>query len=132
FQFAEGIDQSRKTPEIDPRLRLIKDEQSAVLPRQNGSDFYSLYLASGQTGVDLTIYVILGAETYLGQDLTDPVFPHLPAGRQLEKIPHRNTFKANRLLKGITDAESCPLCYIHIGNICAIQQHTAPGDLIQS
>ena len=60
------------------------------------------------------------------------IFAEFSASGQLNNIPHRNPFKADRLLESETNTGLCPLGNIHLGDIFSIKKDTAGGGLIDA
>ena len=123
----EGLGQLGEGPQVDARLRLIKDHQPR-LAGQNRGDLNALDLAAGQGGVHLPVDIVGGAQAHPGQILAALLPGQLLAARgQGQQIPHPQALEAGRLLKAVAHPQAGPLGDVQAGDVGAIPGDGAPG-----
>ena len=119
------LDQVGEGPQVNARLRLVKDGQFCS-PGHNHGDLNALEFAAGQGGVHLPVDVVLGAQAHLREVVAGLGHADVLAAGQGDQVPHRQALEAHRLLEGEADALVGPLGDVQPGDVLPIQQD-APG-----
>ena len=122
----EGLGQLGEGPQVDARLRLIKDHQPR-LAGQNSGDLNALDLAAGQGAVHLPVDIVLGAQAHLRKIVAGLRHADALSAGQGDQILHRQPLEANRLLEGKADPLLGPLGDVQAGDVGAIPGDGAPG-----
>ena len=131
-EHAEGLRQFGKGPQVDARLRLVKDEQAAG-PGQDGGDLNALDLPAGEGGVHLPVHVVGRAQPHPVQVGAALVPGQLPLARgQLQQVPHPQPLEPGGLLEPIADPQLGPFGDGQAGNIRAVPDNLAAGGLGQA
>ena len=95
----KGLRQPGEAPQVDARLRLIKDHQLAA-PGQDGGDLNALDLAAGEGHVHLPVQIVVGAQAHLGQELAALVLGQLLAARRhVQQLAHGDALEPGGLLE---------------------------------
>ena len=126
MQVLKHLDQVGEGPQIDARLRLVKDGQLGP-PSHNHGDLDALELAAGQGAVHLPVDIILGAQPHLGQVVARLRHADVLSAGQGNQVLHRQALEAHRLLKGKADAPVGPLGDVQAGDVLPIQQDPPAG-----
>lgn len=91
----KDLNQILETPEIDARFRFV--ENGKLCPsRQHCGDFDPLQLAAGQTAVDFSADIFIGAQSYLGEIFAGIGNGDSSARRHTQQIQHLNSLEADR------------------------------------
>ena len=122
----EHLNEIGEGPQVDARLRLVKDGQLGA-PGHDHGDLDALELAAGQGGVHLPVNVVLGAQAHLRQIVAGLGHANALAAGQGDEVLHRQALKAHRLLKGKADALPGPLGDAQAGDVLSVQDDAALG-----
>lgn len=120
-QMLKHLDQIAEAPQVDARLRLVKDRQLGA-PGHDHGDLDTLELSAGQRCVHLPVDVVLGTQPHLGQIAARLRHPDLLARGQGDQVLHRQALEADRLLEGKADPLLGPLGDVQPGDILPVQQ----------
>ena len=128
----EGLRQPGEGPQVNARLRLVKNHKLRV-SRQDAGDFNALHLAAGEGGVHLPVQVVVGAQAHPGEVLAAAVLGErpVPAG-QGQQIPDRQPLEPGGLLKAVADAQLRPLGDAQIRDILPVPEYPPGGGLHQA
>ncbi len=127
----KDLNQVLKTPEVDSRLRLIKDGQSAPSGKYR-RDFDTFQFSAGKARVDFPPDIVSRAEPYFRQICAGIRNGKLPPGCNSEQINHFKPFEPHRLLKSITDSHLRALRNAFFRNIDSVQINPAGSRLFYS
>ena len=120
MQLAEGCGQTVEAPQVDPRLRLIKNHDRRVF-RKDRRDLDPLDLAAGQRRVHLAVQIIAGTKAHLREIVAALVAGQLLFRRHLQQIAHRQSLEARRLLEGVGNACLGALCDVKGRDVHAVE-----------
>ena len=101
------------------------------MARKHGSDLYALHFPAGQGSVRLAVAIFMRAKPHLAEDVAQPTFINLTAGRCFDELTDGQSLEANRLLKCVADAFARALGHIQLCDILAIEQDAAGKRLFQ-
>ena len=130
-EMLEDLDQVGEGPQVDARLRLVKDGQPGA-PGHNHGDFNALELAARQRGVHLPVDVVLGAQTHLGQVAAGLWHTDVLAAGQGDEVLHRQALEPHRLLEGKADAPPGPLGDGQSGDILPVKKNFSLGGSVDA
>ena len=131
MQVLKDLDEVGEGPQVDARLRLVKDGQLGA-PGHDHGDLNALELAAGQGAVHLTVNVVLGAQAHLGEVVAGLRHADILAAGQGDEVLYRQALEAHRLLEGKADAPLGPLGNVQVGDVLPVQQDAAGGGLIDA
>ena len=124
-QLLEDADEVLEAPQVNARLRLVKDGEPG-LARHDHRDLDPLDLAARKARVHLAVDVVLRAEPHVAEIAAELLLAQGPPGGQLDEVAHRQPLEAHRLLEGEADAAPGALSDAEIGDVLPVKED-APG-----
>ena len=122
----EDLNQILETPQVNSRLGLIKHGQ-LCRSGQNRGNFNALQFAAGKTAVHLTVNILSGTQTHLGEVIACTGYGKLFSGSQTNQIKYLNSLETNGLLKGKSDSGTGTRGDIPSGDILPVQENLSGG-----
>ena len=121
-ELLEHLDKVLEAPQVDSRLRFVKDGNPRLSCHKHGY-FNAFQFTAGKACVDFSVYIISRTQSHFGKHGAD--FRHccFPAGRDGKDILHRDSLESDRLLERKADSQFRPLRDGFICNVNAVQKN---------